>query len=571
MPTMLRPLCFLLLLAPIHAQLNNPGFEGAYQAANPNHETYSSGAILSGYVAHGWSDNSTWSNVEVRYSKDDVSPHRGQSCQKITVLKGFAQFGQPIQFPAGILQASIWMRAKSPFLASLTLRLQPAPYTSYGSTVTMIGTKWHKVSVEGYVPRPVPGVLLINTAGTGVLWLDDADFHPTKSQVRRYQTIKLAPPTTPVPGAYFGLNVNHMHDSPGFLWPALQFGAYRTWDSGVIWPQVNPKQGVYNWSWLDRDVEQAQLHHTKFLFTLGQTPTWASSDPTSRGVYGFGFNMPPAKISYWDEFLRAVVTRYKGRIEAYEIWNEPNITEFYNGSPASLVKLEKAAAATIHSIDKKALIVCPPMSGNNSLPALGWLNSYLAAGGGKNCNMIAYHLYNYPPEKDIAAMHAFREILKGYGLEHKPIWITENGAELQGDDIRAANVVAREYLLDWALGVQRLYLYAYDNSAYIGLDCYGQPGGAAQLDRAGVAYQQVRKWLLGSTMLSCQQDNTGIWTCQLKGPNGKIAWVVWSVAGNRSFPILASWRITKSWDLAGKMRPITGDEIVANGTPIELE
>lgn len=558
-----------LLLLPLHAQLVNPGFEGDYQAVNPNNQTLSSGAVLTGEIAKGWNDNSSWANVVIRYSRDTSDPHGGQACQKITVLKGFAQFAQSIPFPKGIMDASIWVRAEKPILVSLTLRLAPAPYTSYGAKVAIIGTKWQKLSVQGFVPDAVSGYVLVNTAGAGTIWLDDADLHLAKSQVRQFKPITLHPPSKPIPDTYFGLNVNHMHDGPGFLWPALQFGAYRTWDSGVIWPQINPQKGVYNWSWIDRDVEQAQLHHAKFLFTLGQTPTWASSDPTSHGVYGGGFNMPPSKISFWDDFIRAVVTRFKGRIEAYEIWNEPDIPDFYDDTPASLAKLEQAAAPLIHSIDPKALVAIPPMSGGNSLSALGWLDAYLAAGGGKGCDVMAYHFYNYPAEQDIPAMSAFKVILKKYGLERKPIWITENGGNFKGDDIKAVELLSREYLLDWALGAQRLYLYAYDNDTYIGMDHYGQPGGAAELDRSGVAYKEVRRWLLHSVMLSIQQNDQGVWTCKLKRPGG-IAWVVWSVAGGKSFRIPDDWKVGKSWDLTGAIRPLTGRTIRISGAPILL-
>jgi hypothetical protein len=561
----------LLLFSPVGAQLVNPGFEGEFQTVNAKGVAYPSGAILSGETAKGWNDNSEWANVDVKYAKEDQSPHSGLSCQKITILKGFAQFGQPIPFSAGIMQGSIWMRAEKPMWVSLTLRLQPSPYTSYGSTSVIIGQKWQKVNVQGYVPKATDGILLINTAGTGIIWLDDANFHPAKNQTLRYQAITLTPPTTPVPDTYFGLNVNHMHDSPGFQWPALKFGAYRTWDSGVIWPQINPQRGVFNWDWLDQDVAHAQEHNAKFLFTLGQTPTWAASKSAVPGVYGKGFNMPPVHISDWTDFLKATVTRYKGRIEAYEIWNEPNLPEFYNDTPASLVKLEKAAIPVIHSIDKNALIVCPPVSGGNFLSALGWFDNYLSAGGGRECDVIAYHFYNYPPENDIDAMHSFRGLLQRHGLQRKPIWITENGADLSGDTEQAADLVAREYLLDWALGAQRLYFYAYDNEKYVGLDQYGKPGGEQKLDRAGIAFREVRKWMLGSTMTSCRQDGEGLWICNLKRPNGALAWVIWSISGNKKFAIPASWKVSASNDLSGVKEPIVSKEINVNETPIELE
>ncbi len=185
--------------------------------------------------------------------------------------------------------------------------------------------------------------------------------------------------------------------------------------------------------------------------------------------------------------------------------------------------------------------------------------------------MIAYHFYNYPPEKDIDAMHSFKELLQRHGLQRKPIWITENGADLSGDTEKAADLVAREYLLDWALDAQRLYFYAYDNEKFVGLDQYGKPGGEEKLDRAGIAYREVRRWMLGSTMLSCRQDTQGIWICRLKRPNGSLAWVIWSISDKKHFTIPASWKVTGSYDLTGAKKTVTGREININESPIELE
>jgi beta-glucosidase/6-phospho-beta-glucosidase/beta-galactosidase len=45
-------------------------------------------------------------------------------------------------------------------------------------------------------------------------------------------------------------------------------------------------------------------------------------------------------MDYWRTFVRAVATRYKGQIEAYEIWNEPNLKMFWTGSVEQLVTIQ---------------------------------------------------------------------------------------------------------------------------------------------------------------------------------------------------------------------------------------
>ncbi len=145
------------------------------------------------------------------------------------------------------------------------------PYTGYASEPVKIGTKWTQVVAEGITPV-VGGIVIVNTSDVGKVWLDDAALtRPTGSDGQT-----LSPPKGIIPRAFFGLNANHMHDQPGYAWPALDFGTFRTWDSGVIWPSVEPGRGVYHWAELDKDVAEAEKHHTQFLFTLGMTPQWAA-------------------------------------------------------------------------------------------------------------------------------------------------------------------------------------------------------------------------------------------------------------------------------------------------------
>src|SRR5258708_14422074 len=52
-----------------------------------------------------------------------------------------------------------------------------------------------------------------------------------------------------------------------------------------------------------------------------------------RSVDGSGTNQ------HWIDWVTAVVTRYKGKISYYEIWNEPNNTAMWQGTNAQLVRL----------------------------------------------------------------------------------------------------------------------------------------------------------------------------------------------------------------------------------------
>lgn len=563
---------FLLLLAalvlPVQAQtLLDPGFEVPGRAVITASDAPTSQAQISGRIADGWQDNTNWADVDVHYAPDSVRPHGGRLCQRIDVQRGFAQFIQPVRFTAGHYLFRVWLRAEPAQFVEVCLREAGSPYLSYASKPVRVGPDWQEVMAEGLTPRS-DGYLLVRTTAPGTVWVDDAALsRPTADA-----GLTLSPPKRPIPRAFFGLNVNHMHDAPGFLWPQVDFGAFRTWDSGDIWAHIEPERGVYHWADLDRDVQQAVAHHTQFMLTLGQTPLWASSNPQKPSVYGNGLGMPPKDIRDWKAFVRAVSTRYKGRIQAYEVWNEPD-QNFYTGTPAQLALLEVATAEVVRQADPAALVVAPAVSGGNSATALAWYDDYLRAGGGRAADVIAYHLYTDPAETDIQAVAAFRELLKAHGLEQKPVWNTESGLERAGHtEEQGAAFVAREHILDWALGLNRFYFYAYDNEAYFGLDkSIGPVRDAADLGPTGLAYRQVQGWLLGAQMLSCASDAQGTWTCALRRPNGARTWIVWNTNGPRSFAVPAAWHIENSRDLIGGSAPVSSGTVKVGIQPVLLE
>ena len=59
------------------------------------------------------------------------------------------------------------------------------------------------------------------------------------------------------------------------------------------------------------------------VLTLALSPTWASARPTEASPYFKGSAAEPGDIRQWEDYVRTVAERYKGRIMLYEIWNEP--------------------------------------------------------------------------------------------------------------------------------------------------------------------------------------------------------------------------------------------------------
>ncbi len=66
---------------------------------------------------------------------------------------------------------------------------------------------------------------------------------------------------------------------------------------------------------------------------------------------------PPRDYREWTDYVAAVVSRYAGDIHHWEIWNEPDLTEFWNGTPEQYAQLLAVTYTTTKHIDPSATVV----------------------------------------------------------------------------------------------------------------------------------------------------------------------------------------------------------------------
>ncbi|MFA6450924.1 MAG: beta-galactosidase, partial [bacterium] len=101
----------------------------------------------------------------------------------------------------------------------------------------------------------------------------------------------------------------HVHSHPGYekAFSAVPFGTFRTWDSGISWPTLEPEKGKWDWALLDNYVRLARAKNIKLIFTLGMTPKWAAKNPDAPSPYGGNISSsPPRDIADWENFIRKV-------------------------------------------------------------------------------------------------------------------------------------------------------------------------------------------------------------------------------------------------------------------------
>jgi hypothetical protein len=269
--------------------------------------------------------------------------------------------------------------------------------------------------------------------------------------------------------------------------------------------------------------------------------------------------------------VKTVVSRYKGRIQAYEIWNEPNLKDFWSGTTDQMLTLTMEAAQIIHSLDPQAVVVSPSVTANYGIP---WFEQFLKKGGGQYVDVIGYHFYVDPqtllPEDMVPVIQRVRQIISDNGLGSKPLWNTETGwfppARIDSDEL-AAGFLARAFILSWAAGIQRFYWYAWDNGA-AAIVTYKEVEHI--MTPAGHAYEVIQQWLVGAQMAGCTQSSDNIWTCQLNRA-GKKNFIVWSPQGNRKFDVPKAWQVASITPLLHDRKTLNESNIEIGPAPLLLE
>lgn len=371
---------------------------------------------------------------------------------------------------------------------------------------------------------------------------------------------ELQTPTAAIPDTYFGLHIHHLDWATPTPWPNMPVPAWRLWDAEVTWPDLEPNRGQWQFARLDRFVALAQQHGTSLLLPLGMCPSWVA------GPYQ-GNNAAPQNVEAWRTFVRTVVSRYKGRIQAYEIWNEPNLKDFWTGTTDQMLTLTKEASQIIHTVDPKAIVVSPSATADFGIP---WFEEFLKKGGGQYVDVIGYHFYVAKlPEELVPLIQRVREVISENGLADKPLWNTESGwiaaARVDSEEV-AGGILARAYILAWASGVQRFYWYAWDNQL-MGITTYKEV--ERRVTPAGHAYESMQQWLVGARMDSCTETAEHNWVCQLSRAGNK-QWLVWNPQGNHKFDVPGDWRVRTLTPLLHERRSLNGPSVDIGPVPALL-
>jgi hypothetical protein len=465
----------------------------------------------------------------------------------------------------------LWLRATAPEEGIGPVTYESTESAAPAVSVPMTRPSWRRPAA--WVSVAMLLVLLMASAGDG------GRDEPASQEPRQWISGPAwTLPQAAVPSTLFGVTIN---SGTGAM-PAFRVGAVRFWDGGTRWSEIQRERGEFDWSALDRLVNGAENSGKPALFVFGSTPRWASpSGPT--GPYPDGTPAPPVDLADWDAYVRAVVTRYRGRIEAYELWVLANDRRFYAGSVETLVTMTKRAAAVIRPVDPDATLVCPGMGQLWNSEGIDFLKRFAALGGYDHCDVAGIKLFQRmasdPPETMLNLTTEVDRIMHAAGI-HPRLWSTGTSYSIALqqplDERTARNHAVRFYLVGIyarKMNLERMYFYNWGGTK---IPIVLQPVGGIPTN-AALAVEQLQRWLQDAQSRLCGhgiQTNLpdNVWQCEFTmTESGRThdATIQWTDTGTAT--ITASPRTQEVRHLDGRVTPLRpGDTVTVTEEPVLL-
>jgi Glycosyl hydrolases family 39 len=201
------------------------------------------------------------------------------------------------------------------------------------------------------------------------------------------------------------------------------------------WNKTERIKGEYDFAWLDRIIDDA--HRRGFKPWL-QTSYGNVLYPGGGGAnLGAGMPVSEEALQAWDRWVTALVTRYQGKVEDWEVWNEPNFGDNTINTPEMTADFNIRTAEIIKRIQPRAKI---------SGLALGHFDARFTEAFFKRIAQknkfhlfhdMTYHDYVYNPDFNAEGVKALRAQLDRYA-PHVKLRQGENGAPSAGGSGRGA-------------------------------------------------------------------------------------------------------------------------------------
>jgi hypothetical protein len=374
-------------------------------------------------------------------------------------------------------------------------------------------------------------VVRTRTAVTGTLTFDDVRIADAGDFFELREDAPVDPPITTAGelAPRLGVNIHVLRDDSA-LDRAKNLG-FRFVRMDLVWSDVE-RNGRYRFAGYDALLRALETRGMGALFILdyGHPDHGGQAPRKAEDIAAFG------------RFAAAVAAHFRGRAVRYEIWNEPNIVQFWKPVPSAneYGALLRETVSAMRAADPSAVI----SSGGLSRFDWKFLSELIDPELGSKLNAIGIHPYRDAAPESVAQEWAFLSewVREKFG-ENPEIWDTEwgyssvspsrdgaNGHSAEGRK-RQAVLAVREFLTVWTLGMPLAVWYDLRDDGPDGMDPeknYGLLDSNGNDKPAIKALLTLMEAVKNRTFAGMVRDTpAGIHAMRLVGPTDTVM-IVWS-------------------------------------------
>jgi len=185
------------------------------------------------------------------------------------------------------------------------------------------------------------------------------------------------------------------------------------------WDRIEGEEGKWNFVDYDKYVDTAKAAGKKIIGVLAYDVSWIHKNGKARDY------IPPDKVHLFLNYVQLTTAHFKGRVDAWCIWNEPN-TIFWNGSRDEYLSLTRQASDALREIDSDVILLGGAFNrGVFGLPT-AYIKGLFESGAMEKADAVAFHPYELNPHRTTRLYMEFRAMVAKYGFEDR-IWVTEAG------------------------------------------------------------------------------------------------------------------------------------------------
>jgi len=185
------------------------------------------------------------------------------------------------------------------------------------------------------------------------------------------------------------------------------------------WHQIERQKDNFDFTYYDDFVKNAKANGKKILAGLAYSTPWLNNGKNRDYI-------SRKDLKYFINYVEVTVSRYKGQVDAWEIWNEPNWT-FWLGTDKEFFELSRLAAIKIREVDPDAYIV----GGSLQRVPHNFIINMNKAGAMENLDALSVHPYDINPKGSMKLLDSLKKTTSKINF-NGDIWITEVGYPTSG-------------------------------------------------------------------------------------------------------------------------------------------